>query len=346
MNYGFVKVASAIPHVKVADCAFNAAQIEKGIIIADGRGVEIIVFPELCLTGYTCGDLFAHQLLLENAEIGLMQILNNTRQLDIISIVGMPVALNGILLNAAVVIQKGKILGIVPKTYLPNYKEFYEKRWFTSSTQVDEKSVRLCGQNIPMSSNLLFDTSKTTFGIEICEDLWAPIPPSSSLALQGAEIIFNLSADNEGVGKHSYLCSLIAQQSARCIAGYVFSSCGFGESTTDVVFAGNALIYENGTQLNLNKRFSFDEQIVISEIDVERLRGMYHRTSMSPDPYVRPPSFCAARSCHGCTLSSDFLHTSRRPGTTIGSYSCQVCRSRHLGRVGFHVGLVGVCTDV
>ena len=272
MNYGFVKVASAIPHVKVADCAFNAAQIEKGIIIADGRGVEIIVFPELCLTGYTCGDLFAHQLLLENAEIGLMQILNNTRQLDIISIVGMPVALNGILLNAAVVIQKGKILGIVPKTYLPNYKEFYEKRWFTSSTQVDEKSVRLCGQNIPMSSNLLFDTSKTTFGIEICEDLWAPIPPSSSLALQGAEIIFNLSADNEGVGKHSYLCSLIAQQSARCIAGYVFSSCGFGESTTDVVFAGNALIYENGTQLNLNKRFSFDEQIVISEIDVERLR--------------------------------------------------------------------------
>ena len=150
-----------------------------------------------------------------------MQILNNTRQLDIISIIGMPVALNGILLNVAIVIQKGKILGIVPKTYLPNYKEFYEKRWFTSSAQVDEKNVRLCGQNIPMSSSLLFDTSKTTFGIEICEDLWAPIPPSSNLALQGAEIIFNLSADNEGVGKHSYLCSLIAQQSARCIAGYV-----------------------------------------------------------------------------------------------------------------------------
>lgn len=272
MNYGFVKVASAIPHVKVADCAFNATQIEKGIIIADGKGVEIIVFPELCLTGYTCGDLFAHQLLLENAEIGLMQILNNTRQLDIISIIGMPIALNGILLNVAVVIQKGKILGIVPKTYLPNYKEFYEKRWFTSSAQVDEKNVRLCGQNIPMSSSLLFDTSKTTFGIEICEDLWAPIPPSSNLALQGAEIIFNLSADNEGVGKHSYLCSLIAQQSARCIAGYVFSSCGFGESTTDVVFAGNALIYENGALLNSNKRFSFDEQVVISEIDVERLR--------------------------------------------------------------------------
>ena len=272
MNYGFVKVASAIPRVRVADCAFNASQIEKEIIIADGKGVEIIVFPELCLTGYTCGDLFAHSLLLESAELGLMQILNNTRQLDIISILGMPVPLNGMLLNAAVVIQKGKVLGVVPKTYLPNYKEFYEKRWFTSASEVMEPMVRLCGQNVPLNACLLFDTAGTTFGIELCEDLWAPIPPSSALALQGAEIIFNLSADNEGVGKHNYLRSLIAQQSARCIAGYVFSSCGFGESTTDVVFAGNALIYENGTLLASGKRFSFEEQVVISEIDVERLR--------------------------------------------------------------------------
>ena len=272
MNYGFVKVASAIPRVRVADCAFNASQIEKEIIIADGKGVEIIVFPELCLTGYTCGDLFAHSLLLESAELGLMQILNNTRQLDIISILGMPVPLNGMLLNAAVVIQKGKVLGVVPKTYLPNYKEFYEKRWFMSASEVMEPMVRLCGQNVPLNACLLFDTAGTTFGIELCEDLWAPIPPSSALALQGAEIIFNLSADNEGVGKHNYLRSLIAQQSARCIAGYVFSSCGFGESTTDVVFAGNALIYENGTLLASGKRFSFEEQVVTSEIDVERLR--------------------------------------------------------------------------
>ena len=272
MNYGFVKVASAIPRVRVADCAFNASQIEKEIIIADGKGVEIIVFPELCLTGYTCGDLFAHSLLLESAELGLMQILNNTRQLDIISILGVPVPLNGMLLNAAVVIQKGKVLGVVPKTYLPNYKEFYEKRWFTSASEVMEPMVRLCGQNVPLNACFLFDTAGTTFGIELCEDLWAPIPPSSALALQGAEIIFNLSADNEGVGKHNYLRSLIAQQSARCIAGYVFSSCGFGESTTDVVFAGNALIYENGTLLASGKRFSFEEQVVTSEIDVERLR--------------------------------------------------------------------------
>ena len=256
----------------MADCAFNASQLEKEIIIADGKGVEIIVFPELCLTGYTCGDLFAHHLLLESAEMGLIQILNNTRQLDIISILGMPVPLNGMLLNTAVVIQKGKVLGVVPKTYLPNYKEFYEKRWFTSATEAGETTVRLCGQNVPLSSRLLFDTAGATFGIELCEDLWAPVPPSSMLALQGADIIFNLSADNEGVGKHAYLRSLIAQQSARCIAGYVFSSCGFGESTTDVVFAGNALIYENGSLLAAGRRFSFDEQVVISEIDVEHLR--------------------------------------------------------------------------
>lgn len=272
MNYGYVKVASAVPRVKVADCRFNAGQIEKEIIIADGKGVQIIVFPELSLTGYTCGDLFAQQLLLEEAEMGLIQVLNTTRQLDIVSIVGMPLPLNGALLNTAVVIQKGKVLGVVPKTYLPNYKEFYEKRWFTSATDVTESTVRLCGQVVPMGRNLLFETSETTFGIELCEDLWAPVPPSSMLALQGAEIVFNLSADDEAIGKHAYLRSLISQQSARCIAGYVFSSCGFGESTTDVVFAGNGLIYENGTLVASGERFSFDEQVVIGDIDVEFLR--------------------------------------------------------------------------
>ena len=273
MTYGYVKVAAAVPRVKVADCRFNASEIEKLIIIAEGKGVQMIVFPELSLTAYTCGDLFGQQLLLEEAEMGLIQILSNTRQLDIISILGMPVQLGGgRLLNAAVVIQKGKILGVVPKTYLPNYKEFYEKRWFTSATEVDEASVRLCGQIVPLGSRLLFDTSDTTFGIELCEDLWAPVPPSCELALQGAEIVFNLSADDESIGKHAYLRSLIAQQSARCLAGYVFSSCGFGESTTDVVFAGNGLIYENGHLLASSRRFSLEEQLVMSEIDVEFLR--------------------------------------------------------------------------
>lgn len=273
MAHGYVKVAAAVPRVKVADCRFNASEIEKQIMIADGKGVQIIVFPELSMTAYTCGDLFGQQLLLEEAEMGLIQVLSDTRQLDIVSILGMPVTMTGgRLLNAAVVIQKGKVLGVVPKTYLPNYKEFYEKRWFTSATEVNEASVRLCGQMAPLGSRLLFEAADTTFAIELCEDLWAPIPPSCELALQGAEIVFNLSADDESIGKHTYLRSLIAQQSARCLAGYVFSSCGFGESTTDVVFAGNGLIYENGRLLAASRRFAMEEQLVESEIDVEFLR--------------------------------------------------------------------------
>lgn len=274
MKFGFVKVAAAIPSVKVADCLFNAQQTEKQIIQAEEKGVQIIIFPELNLTGYSCGDLFEQGLLLEQAEFALMQIMNNTRQLDIISIVGLPVVVNSTLLNCAVVFQKGKILGVVPKTYLPNYKEFYEQRWFAPSTaHSDDTVVRLCGQLVPVSANLLFETSDVCFGVEICEDVWATIPPSSTLALKGAEIIFNMSADTENISKHQYLRSLLAQQSARCLAGYVFASSGFGESTTDVVFAGNALIYENGSLLAESERFSFEEQLVISEIDVERLRS-------------------------------------------------------------------------
>lgn len=274
MKFGFVKVAAAIPAVKVADCKFNAQQAETQIMVADGKGVQIVIFPELNLTGYSCGDLFSHNLLLEQAEMALMQIVNNTRQLDVISIVGMPVMVNSSLANCAVVFQKGKILGVVPKTYLPNYKEFYEQRWFASSlTYNDISTIRLCGQIAPFGRDLLFETPDTCFGIEICEDVWAPVPPSSELVLKGAEIIFNMSADTENIAKHQYLRSLLSQQSARCLSGYVFSSCGFGESTTDVVFAGNGLIYENGTLLAEAERFSFKEQMVVSEIDVERLRS-------------------------------------------------------------------------
>lgn len=272
MNYGFVKVAACVPRVKVAHCSYNCDEIEKEIILADSKGVEIIAFPELSITAYTCGDLFAQQLLLDEAQRGLFKILSDTRQLDIIAIVGMPVAIDGALINAAVVIQHGKLIGAVPKTYLPNYKEFYEKRWFTSSRDIRATQVRICGQQVPLGIDLLFETPTTTFGIELCEDMWAVIPPSSRLTLEGAEIIFNLSASDESIGKHNYLCQLVSQQSARCISGYVLSSCGFGESTTDVVFAGNGLIYENGQLLQRSERFSLEPQTVISEIDVERLR--------------------------------------------------------------------------
>ena len=246
MNYGFVRVAAAIPCVKVGDCKNNAQQIESLIIQAEGKGAEIICFPELCVTAYTCGDLFSQQLLLDDAEMSLISILDFTRSLDIISIIGLPVTYHGTLLNCAAVIQKGKILGVVPKTYLPNYKEFYEQRWFASGDTHGDTTVLICGQQVPLSRNLVFNTPSCRFGVEICEDVWAPIPPSSELTLKGAEIIFNLSADNEGVGKHDYLKSLLAQQSARCLCGYVFAGAGFGESTQDLVFAGKALMFEDG----------------------------------------------------------------------------------------------------
>lgn len=273
MKYGFVKVATAIPMGKVADCGFNAQQIENLIAVAEGKGVEIIAFPELCMTSYTCGDLFRQTLLLEEAEIALMKILNDTRQMNIISIIGMPIAYEKSLLNSAVVVQKGKIVGIVPKTYLPNDKACDEKRWFSAAGEVPEGEMRICGQLVPVSSHLLFDTSETCFGIELCEDLWAPIPPSSTLALKGAEIVFNLSAESECIGKHEYLLSLIAQQSARCLSGYVYSSCGYGESTTDLVFAGNGFIYECGHQIAVSKRFQYKEQLIIGEVDVDRIRN-------------------------------------------------------------------------
>ena len=273
MDYGYVKVAAAIPGVKVADCMYNAAEIEKLIVEANDKGVEIITFPELALTAYTCGDLFAQQLLLDEAERGLLQIMQNTRQMDIISIIGLPVSVHGMLLNAAAVIQHGKVLGVVPKYYLPNYKEFYEMRWFTSGDMIKQDNVRLCGQLVPVTHDMLFETPKAIFGVEICEDVWAPIPTSSILTLKGADIICNLSATDECIGKHDYLCQLLSQQSARSMSGYVFSSCGFGESTTDVVFAGNALVYENGRLLARSKRFDMNPQLVISEIDVQFLRG-------------------------------------------------------------------------
>ena len=189
MNYGFVRIATAIPGVKVGDCKYNAQQIESLIIQAEGKGVEIICFPELSITAYTCGDLFAQQLLLDEAEMCLISILDFTRSLDIISIIGLPVSYHGTLLNCAAVIQKGKILGLIPKTYLPNYKEFYEQRWFTSGDVHGNSNVLICGQMVPLSRHLVFNTPSCCFGVEICEDVWAPIPPSSELVLQGAEII-------------------------------------------------------------------------------------------------------------------------------------------------------------
>ena len=349
MKYGFVKVASAIPQVKVADCKFNAQQIDAQIAIADGKGVQIIVFPELCITGYTCADLFGQSLLREEAEIALMQIMNNTRQMDIISIIGMPIMVNASLMNCAVVIQRGRILGIVPKTYLPDYKEHNEQRWFSSASELAEtSSVRLCGQIVPFGTHLIFDTSDANFGIEIGEDLWAAIPPSSTLALKGADILFNLSANTESISKHDYLLSLIKQQSARCLAGYVMSSCGFGESSTDAVFGGNGVIVENGNLLALSERFSLKEQLIISEIDVEHLRNdrmmntsfSTNKANISTRAYLHIPTESVNPRELSLTRSIE-SHPFIPQGEELNKRCCG-----YLWRVGFYPSLTGLCQDI
>ena len=273
MKYGFVKVAAAVPAVRVADVAYNVQEMEKLIAVADGEGVELLCFPELSLTGYTCQDLFQEQLLITKAEEGLLHLLDFTRQLDIVCVVGLPVQAGGLLLNCAAVIQSGTLLGVVPKTYLPNYGEFYEKRWFASSQDLNSTDIYLAGTPITLSADpKLFQLGDMKFGVEICEDVWAPVPPSNNLTMAGADIIVNLSATDELIGKHRYLRSLIAQQSARTMSGYVYSSCGFGESTQDVVYGGNAMIFENGCLLAEGDRFSFQPQLKSAQIDVERLR--------------------------------------------------------------------------
>ncbi|MDR1983638.1 MAG: NAD(+) synthase [Prevotellaceae bacterium] len=272
MNNGFVRLAAAIPNIKVGDCFYNVAQIVNQIKQADKQKVQIVCFSELCITAYTCGDLFHQRILINEAENALATLLAETQKTKITAIVGLPVLQNNCLYNAAIVIQNGNIISAVPKTYLPNYGEFYEKRWFTSGTNA-LPVLNICGKSIPFGTQVLLRCGELIFGIEICEDLWVTVPPSSHQALHGANVIFNLSASNELIGKNSYLKNLIRQQSARCMAAYVYASAGAGESTQDIVFAGNALIAENGEMLAESKRFVFDEQLVIADIDLQKLNA-------------------------------------------------------------------------
>jgi len=273
MNNGFVRVAAAIPELRVADCAYNVARMADLVRKGEEEKAQVICFPELSVTGYTCADLFQQQQLLNDAQKALNELQLLTFTTTSVIIVGMPVRVQAHLFNTAVVLQGGHILGIVPKTHLPNNNEFYEKRWFTSGTLADTQTIILSGEEVPFGTDLLFSDGKFTFGIEICEDLWVPIPPSSQQALHGAEILFNLSATNELIGKHQYLRQLIEQQSARCNAGYVYASAGAGESTTDVVYSGNGLIAENGKIIASSERFSFDAQLTVTDIDIERLQA-------------------------------------------------------------------------
>lgn len=271
---GFVRVGAVVPKLKVADTEFNCNEIIKQIEIASNNKIQIAVFPELCVTGYTCQDLFEQDTLLEEAEKALNKILDYTNNLDIICIIGMPIKAENQLFNTAVVIQKGKILGIVPKTFIPNYGEFYEKRWFASSKNANKKEIEILDQKVPFGIDLLFkdkENNEICFGIEICEDIWAVEPPSNKLALLGANIIFNLSASNEVIGKKEYRRDLVKMQSAKTISGYVYCSSGVNESTSDVVFSGESMIFENGSCLTNNQRFDFESNMIFTEIDTKRL---------------------------------------------------------------------------
>lgn len=273
MNYGFVRVGAAVPLLKVGDCIYNIEQMKILISLAEKQAVQLLCFPELGITGYTCGDLFHQKILLEQAEAALSDLLSHSKTHSMLVAVGMPLTVQNRLMNVAVVFQSGHILGVVPKSWLPNYGEFYEKRWFSSAHEVQVTEVELCGQKAPFGTNLLFKNGSVVMAAELCEDLWMPIPPSSYHALNGANILFNLSASNELIAKNDYRKNLVAQQASKCIAAYVYTSSGFGESTTDVVFAGDAQIVENGVLLEASKRFSMDNQLVVSDVDVERLNG-------------------------------------------------------------------------
>ena len=278
-NFGFVRVAAAVPTMRVADCAYNVKQVKEQIIEALEEGVEVICFPELTVTGYTCADLFFTQQLQCNALQALEQICEFTREKPIIVLVGAPLKVDNNLYNCAFVMTDGEVVGVVPKINLPNTGEFYEKRWFTSGRATREHdgkpripTVELWGGDVPFGTDLLFMTRDYCFGIEICEDLWSPLPPSTQLAIQGAELIFNLSSSNCVTGKHAYRRQMITQQSARVHCGYIYTSSGVGESTTDVVFSGSTYIAENGELLEQGERFQRENYMIISEIDVERLR--------------------------------------------------------------------------
>jgi len=272
INYGFVRIAAAVPELKVSDVLFNTEKIIELIHVAEENRTQVVCFPELCITGYTCADLFFQQQLQEEVLKALSEIQMATLSVSCAVIVGAPLRFRNRLFNTAVVLQKGRIIGIVPKTFLPNHGEFYEKRWFVSGKNFHGQTIVCNEQEVPFGVDLIFFSPSFSFGIEICEDLWAPLPPSTELCMAGAEIIFNPSASNELIGKHEYRLQLIEQQSARCHAGYVYSSSGMYESTTDLVFSGSAVIAENGKILETSKRFSLDSQLIFNEIDVEILR--------------------------------------------------------------------------
>ncbi len=274
--FGFLRVAAACPPVRVADPERNADATLEFVAQAAERKAQVLVLPELGLTGYTCGDLFfSLTTLVGGAERALERVLRETARRDMVVVVGLPVLQGDRLFNAAAVLQSGRLLGVVPKTFLPGYKEYYEERWFSSAREAREGTLRLAGQEVPFGTDLLFripGEEAVTLAVEICEDLWAPIPPSSRHAVAGASVILNPSASNDLVAKAEYRRELVRQQSGRTLAAYAYANTGVHESTTDLVFGGHLLIAENGVLLAEGERFRRDGELVATDVDVERLR--------------------------------------------------------------------------
>lgn len=270
-EYGYVRCAAASLKMEVANPRWNEQEMEHVIAEAVSNSVAILVLPECAMTGYTCADLFFQKTLLEETEHQIAKLKKFLEGKEIIVAVGAPIQIENKLYNMGIVLQNGHILGMVPKTYLPNYNEFYEQRWFASSADLKESEIEFLGEKVPVGKDLLFGNQNTYFALEICEDLWSVTPPSDTYALNGATILLNLSASNETIGKKEYRENLIKMHSAKQISAYVYASSGPLESTTDILFSGATLIYENGSKLAEGKRFQFDNTLTIGDVDVEKL---------------------------------------------------------------------------
>ena len=272
-EYGYIKVGAFVNRLHLGNPKENAKEIIKGITEGIKKEVAILLTPELSLTGYTCGDMFLQDKLLKESLNALEEIKETTKDKDIIVLVGIPLEIDNELYNCATVLENGKILGVIPKTFIPNYNEFYEARWFSSSKNLKRNKISLLGEEVPVSTNLLFRENEICFAVEICEDLWTVNPPSNSHAQAGANIIFNLSSSNEGIGKHEYRKNLVSMQSAKTISAYIYASSGPGESSSDILFGGASMIYENGSLLAENKRFTFENNLITADIDIKKLQN-------------------------------------------------------------------------
>ncbi|MHB1424223.1 MAG: NAD(+) synthase [Gemmataceae bacterium] len=291
-SFGFSRVAAATPLLRVADCAFNVEHILALMRRAESAHVNVVVFPELALTGYTCSDLF-HQPVLQRGAVEALEHLIQASGgvFSGLAFVGLPLAVDDLVFNCAAALHRGQLLGIVPKSYLPNYKEFYEARWFAPALKASRREVEIAGQTVPFCTDRLFaaaDVRGLIVGVEICEDLWVPVPPSSAQALAGATVLVNLSASNETIGKANYRRQLVLGQSGRCLAAYVYASNGVGESTTDIVFGGHCLIAENGTMLAESPRFLREDALLAADVDLDRLRADRQRTNSFLDIHLHP----------------------------------------------------------